>query len=200
MIPDQLRCLYLHGFKSSPESHKAQLTHAFFAKHDVAQNLHMPQLPPQPAKAIDAAQFLYEQLIDEVGVANVLVIGSSLGGFYASYLVERFGGRAVLINPAVRPYELLKDYLGVNKNYHDDETFVVSEDYISDLRALDVATLRYPQHYLLLLQTHDEVLDYRQAARKYGNGPCIIDEGGDHSYQDYHLRLASIIEFATAAY
>jgi len=200
MIPDQLRCLYLHGFKSSPDSHKAQLTQAFFAKYDVAQNLHIPQLPPEPGKAMDDAQFLYEQLIDEVGAENVLVIGSSLGGYYASYLVEHFGGRAALINPAVKPYELLRDYLGVNKNYHNDETFIVTEDYIEELRAIDVAPLRFPRHHLLLLKTQDETLDYRQAVSKYRNGPSFIEYGGDHSYQDYNLRLPSIMNFAASAY
>ncbi len=200
MIPDQLRCLYLHGFKSSPDSHKAQLTQAFFAQHDVAQNLHIPQLPPEPQKAMDAAQFLYEQLIDEVGVENVLVIGSSLGGFYASFLVEHFGGRAALINPAVKPYESLKEYLGENKNYHNDETFMVTEDYIGELAALDVVQFSEPQHHLLLLKTQDETLDYRQAAAKYCNGPCFIEFGGDHSYPEFSKRLPSIINFAAANY
>ncbi len=200
MIPDQLRCLYLHGFKSSPESQKALITQAFFAEHDAAQNIHMPQLPPEPAKAIEVAQFLYEQLIDEVGVENVLVIGSSLGGYYASYLVEHFGGRGVLINPAIKPYELLMDYLGENKNYHNDETFIVTEDYIDELKAINTKALTAPKHHLLLQQTHDETLDYRLACAKYRNGPCFIEYGGDHSYQSFSTRLPSIMNYMRAAY
>ncbi len=179
---------------------KAMLTMDYFAEFDVAQNLHIPQLSPEPEKAIDEAQFLYEQLIDEVGVANVLVIGSSLGGYYASYLVEHFGGRAVLVNPAVKPYESLKDYLGENKNYHNDETFTVTEDYIDQLKAFEVSPFKNPQHHLLLLQTGDESLDYRQAAHKYRFGPCFIEFGGDHGYQNYRQRLPSIMNFAQKAY
>jgi len=200
MIPDQLRCLYLHGFKSSPMSQKAQVTQAFFAQYNVAQNIRMPQLPPEPAKAIEVAQILYGQLIDEVGVNNVLVIGSSLGGYYASYLVERFGGRAVLINPAIKPYELLLDYLGENKNYHNDETFIVTQDYIQELKAINSQTLTHPQHHLLLQQTGDETLDYRQACTKYRDGPCFIEFGGDHSYQNFRNRLPSIMNYMRAAY
>jgi predicted esterase YcpF (UPF0227 family) len=144
MIPETLRCLYLHGFKSGPSSVKAQQTMGFFAQYDRAQNLHIPQLPPEPARAIDEAQFLYEQLIDEVGVDNCLVIGSSLGGYYASYLVERFGGRAALINPAVRPYELLQDYLGENENLYNGEKFIVTPSYINELKEIDVMPLRNP--------------------------------------------------------
>jgi len=200
MIPQQLRCLYLHGFKSSPASTKAQQTLAYFAKYDVSQNLHIPQLSPQPARAIDEAQFLYEQLIDEVGIENVLVIGSSLGGFYATYLAEHFGGKAVVINPAIKPYELLVDYLGENKNYHNDETFVVTQEYIDELKSFEVEPLRYPKHHFLLCQTHDESLDYRQATTKYRNGPCIIEFGGDHGFVNYPQRIVSIMNFVKADY
>lgn len=196
MISDQLRCLYLHGFKSSPESAKARVTMAFFAQHDLAHNLHIPCLPAAPQQAMDAAMFLYEQLIDEVGPQNVLVIGSSLGGYYASYLVEKYGGKAVVINPSIKPYELLADFLGENQNYHTGETFLVTPAYLAELSALDTQVLNVPKQHLLLVQTHDETLDYRQAVAKYQHSPAIIEYGGDHSFQRYEQRLPGIINFA----
>ncbi len=198
MALKQLRVLYLHGFKSGPNSLKAQQTVQYFAQLDLAQNLHIPQLPPEPSLAIAQAMFLYEQLIDEVGVANVLVIGSSLGGYYASYLIERFGGRAVLINPSVKPYELLVDYLGENENYHTGEKFVVSQDYMADLKAIEVAHLKQPKQHLLLVQMDDETLDAKQAVEKYRQGPSIIEFGGNHSYVNFPTRLNSIMNFALA--
>jgi predicted esterase YcpF (UPF0227 family) len=199
MIPKQLRCLYLHGFRSGPASVKAQQTIAYFAQDDCAQNVHAPQLSAEPRVAIDEAQFLYEQLIDEVGIENVIIIGSSLGGYFASYLVEHFGGRAALINPAIRPYELLKDYLGENENMYNGEKFIVTEAYIGELKAIDVP-IKCPEHHLLLVKMKDETLDSSMAIDKYRNGPCFIEHDGDHSYNDYPKRLPSIINFALAPY
>lgn len=196
MIPAQLRCLYLHGFRSGPSSVKAQQTLSLFAEHDVAQNLHIPQLPAQPQIAIDEAQFLYEQLIDEVGVDNCLIIGSSLGGFYASYLVEHFGGKAALINPAVKPFELLHEYLGENENMYNGEKFIVTEDYLDELKAIDVS-IKKPESHFVMVKTHDETLDYKQAVAKYRASPMVIEYGGDHSYDDYQNRLPAILNFAT---
>lgn len=198
MISDQLRCLYLHGFKSSAMSAKAQLTMAFFAQHDLAHNLHIPNLSAAPQQAMDEAMFLYEQLIDEVGQQNVLVIGSSLGGYYASYLVEHYGGKAVVINPSIRPYELLNQYLGENENYHTGERFEVTQDYLTQLTQLDTPQLQYPMQHLLMVQTHDETLDYKEAVQKYLHCPAIIEYGGDHGFQGYEQRLPSIIHFAQA--
>lgn len=200
MIPESLRCLYLHGFRSGPSSMKAQQTMGYFAQYDVAQNLHIPQLAAEPTQAIDDAQFLYEQMIDEVGVDNCLIIGSSLGGYYASYLIERFGGRAALINPAVRPYELLTEYLGENENLYNGEKFVVTESYIKALKDIEVLPLHYPKHHLLLVKTHDETLDAMAAVKKYQTSPSIIEYGGNHSYEDYRKRLPSILNFATQPY
>lgn len=200
MIPKTLRCLYLHGFRSGPSSVKAQQTLDYFAQYDMAQNIHIPQLPPEPSRAIDDAQFLYEQMIDEVGEESCLVIGSSLGGYYASYLVERFGGRAALINPAVRPYDLLQDYLGENENLYNGEKFIVTQSYIKELKDIEVMPLHYPKHHLLLVKTHDETLDAMDAVKKYQASPCIIEYGGNHSYEDYAKRLPSILNFATQPY
>jgi len=196
MIPSQLQCLYLHGFKSGPASAKAQQTLAYFQAHGAGEQIHIPQLPHEPEQACALAADLYTKLIAKVGEENCLLIGSSLGGFYATYLQNRFGGFAALINPAVRPYELLHDYLGENTNYYSDETFMVTEDYLHQLKAMDVTTLRQPERFLLLTQTHDETLDYHQAVQKYLKSLCIIEYGGDHSYQNFEHRIPTILHFA----
>lgn len=200
MIPNTLRCLYLHGFRSGPSSTKAQQALSWFASHDLAQNIHIPQLATDPKQAMDEMQFLYEQLIDEVGAKNCLVIGSSLGGYFASYLVEHYGGRAALINPAVRPYELLHDYLGENENLYNGEKFEVTESHLDGLKAMDTPVLQFPKRHLLLVQTHDETLDATQAVHKYRQSPSIIEYGGNHSYEDFPKRLPSILNFATQPY
>jgi len=196
MIPTHLRCLYLHGFKSGPASTKAQQTQAFFDVHGAGQQIEIPQLPHEPSLACQLAEQHYRAMVNEVGEDNCLLIGSSLGGYYATYLQEKLGGRAALINPAVKPYELLTDYLGENTNYYSDETFVVTEDYLVELKDIEVANISQPQRLLLLTQTHDETLDYRQGTEKYLKSPSIIEYGGNHSYQNFEQRIPTILHFA----
>lgn len=196
MISSQLHCLYLHGFKSGPTSTKAQQTKAFFEAQGAGDQIQIPQLPHEPQAACELAETMYEALIKKVGAEHVWTLGSSLGGYYATYLVERHGGKGVLINPAVRPYELLTHYLGENTNYYNDETFTVTEDYLEQLQAIEIATLSRPEAFLLLTQTHDETLDYRQAVEKYMKSSSIIEYGGDHSYQNFEQRIPTILHFA----
>lgn len=196
MIPSQLQCLYLHGFKSGPASTKAQQMLAFFDAHNAAQQIHIPQLPHEPSEACVLAEKHYAALVEKAGAENCLLIGSSLGGYYATYLQEKYGGRAALINPAVKPYELLTDYLGENTNYYSDETFIVTEAYLEQLKAIEVVDISQPQSLLLLTQTHDETLDYRQGVEKYLESPSIIEYGGDHSYQNFEQRIPTILHFA----
>ena len=196
MIPRELRCLYLHGFKSGPASLKAQQMLSVFRQQGAEPQITIPQLANEPAHAQAQMDSLYQGLIEEVGEQHVFLIGSSLGGFYATYLVEKWGGRAVLINPAIRPHELLGDYLGENTHYYSDETFMVTEDYLHQLKALYCETLTDPQRFLLLQQIHDETLDYREAVAKYSASPAIIEYGGDHSYQQFEKRIPTILRFA----
>ena len=196
MISSQLFCLYLHGFKSGPASTKAQQMKAFFEAHGAAEQILIPQLPHEPAAAIALAQSMYKELIDLHGAKSVMVLGSSLGGYYATYLVQHFGGRGVLVNPAVRPYELLTDYLGENTNFYSNETFVVTEDYLQQLKGIEVEVISHPERLLLLTQTHDETLDYIQGTEKYLKSPSIIEYGGDHSYQKFEQRIPTILHFA----
>ncbi|MDH5612009.1 MAG: esterase [Gammaproteobacteria bacterium] len=186
------RLIYLHGFNSSPESYKAKVLHAYMAQRNRLDQLIIPEISPVPAEAMSILVALFEQHRKS---ANVAVAGSSLGGFYATYLAERFGCKATLINPAVRPQILLKKYLGENTNYHTTEKWVLDESHIEQFRQLDTNTITRPERYLLLLQKGDETLDYRQALEKYQGCPMVLEEGGDHSFTGFENHIAQILDF-----
>jgi len=126
-------------------------------------------------------------------------MGSSLGGYYASYLAEKHGVRAVLVNPAVRPYELLRPALGVQRNLHTGAEYEFSERHLTELAALEVPAIQRPERYLLMVETGDEVLDYREAVRKYAGARHIVIAGGDHGLRSFPEHLGLIVEFAGLA-
>jgi predicted esterase YcpF (UPF0227 family) len=140
-----------------------------------------------------AAVSLIEGLV--AGRGAVCYIGSSLGGFYATYLVERHGGKAVLLNPAIDPHVGLRAYLGAQKNLYSGEPYELTEQHLDEWRALYVPSIT-PQRYLLLVETGDEVLDYRRATERYAAAEQIVVEGGDHSLQSFPQHLARILRFA----
>ncbi len=186
--------LYLHGFLSSPQSVKAQATRAWFETHRPDVTLHTPQLSNYPAKV--KAQLL--DLLDSqpaIREGGLKVIGSSMGGFLATWLVESFGGKAVLINPAVAPYELLKDFLGKHVNPYSGEEFELVADDMQFLRDLDSSEIRQPESYHVMLQTGDETLDYREAEHKYKASALVVEEGGDHSFTTYETHLPAVASF-----
>jgi predicted esterase YcpF (UPF0227 family) len=123
------------------------------------------------------------------------LIGSSLGGFYATHVAERFGLKTVLLNPAVRPHDLLHDYLGVHRNLYTGEEIVVEPRHLDELRALDVQALADPSRYFLIATTGDEVLDYRQAVAKYRGARQLVIEGGDHSLDSLPAYLDDVLRF-----
>ncbi|MCK5002715.1 MAG: esterase YqiA [Gammaproteobacteria bacterium] len=186
------RLIYLHGFNSSPDSYKSRALHAYMDEKGLLDSLISPAIPPVPEDAIKLVVDLYESNRQH---GNVAVAGSSLGGFYATCLAEYFGCKAVLINSAVRPNELLKKYIGENINYYTSEHWMLDETHIEQLRELDVDTITHPERYLLMLQKGDESLDYRQALEKYSGCPTILEEGGDHSFAGFENHIADILKF-----
>ncbi|MDH5388861.1 MAG: esterase [Gammaproteobacteria bacterium] len=186
------RLIYLHGFNSSPESYKAKLLYAHMEQRGILDQLIIPEIPPVPAEAMAMLVALFEEN-QEIG--DVAVAGSSLGGFYSTCLAERFGCKAALINPAVRPHLLLKKYLGENKNYNTAETWVLDQSHIEQLKEMDVDAITRPERYLLLLQKGDETLDYRQALEKYKDCPLVLEEGGDHSFTGFENHIEPILRF-----
>jgi predicted esterase YcpF (UPF0227 family) len=183
--------IYLHGFLSSPESSKARETIEWCKHKGVAERLHVPELIDGPIAAITQVQ----SVIDSLDGQSAALIGSSLGGFYATILAERNGLRAVVINPAVSPYRYWRNYLGEHRNYHSGRIHRVTEQHVRELRELDPGDLKNPQNYLLLAQKGDEVLDYRLAVDCYRGGTCIIEPGGSHSFDNFASHLPRIFEF-----
>ena len=130
---------------------------------------------------------------------RLTLVGSSLGGFYATHLAERFGARAVLINPAIRPYDDLRSYLGRQTNLYSGETFEVTEAHFDELAALAVERITRPERYWLLVQTGDEVLDYRQSVGFYAGAFQSVEGGGDHAFQRFASWIPAILRFAGIA-
>lgn len=183
--------IYIHGFNSSPQSIKAVQVKQYLDQHrpDIIFECH--QMPAYPQQAW---QFI-ESLVGRYPEANMGFIGSSLGGFLSTKANDAFGCRAVLINPAVKPYELLVDYLGPNTNPYTQQNYVLNEQHIAELRQLDVAKIKHPDTIWAMLQTADEVLDYRQAAVKYQGCKLTIEPGGDHSFVDFERHISDIVQF-----
>ncbi|HTH40574.1 MAG TPA: YqiA/YcfP family alpha/beta fold hydrolase [Rhodocyclaceae bacterium] len=181
--------LYLHGFKSSPLSAKAvQLAAAAWTRGIPFQ---CPALPVSARESIALAEELMAAM-----PGPVTLVGSSLGGYYATWLAERHGCRAVLVNPAVVAHLSLEQYLGPQANYHTGERFDFTPDHIAQLRALEVPAITRPERYWLLVETGDEVLDYRQAVAKYAGARQTVLTGGDHSFSRWGDYLDAILTFA----
>jgi predicted esterase YcpF (UPF0227 family) len=183
--------IYLHGFNSSPASHKAQLIKTYMESRGLGSRYACPALPDMPGEAIRAI----EQAIDGRDPHSVTFIGSSLGGYYATYLAERLDCLAVLINPAIKPHVGLEAYLGTQKNLHTGETYELTRTHLEGWRKLLVEDID-PERYLLLLETGDEVLDWREAAHKYEGARAAIRDGGDHSLQSFTEHIPRILAFA----
>jgi hypothetical protein len=194
-LPSNIGCVYLHGFLSSPHSKKAQELVQFFTDHQMPDQLIVPTLSFEPATAIQQAQDAVHKLQQQAGIERVFVMGSSLGGFYATYLAEQEGVKAVLINPAVRPFELFDNYLGPNKHFYDGQTYILEMKHIEQLQSFEVDIISKPKNLFLLLQTGDETLDYRLATEKYIDCPSWLEPGGTHSFENFMNRLEMIFHF-----
>ncbi|WP_422843901.1 YqiA/YcfP family alpha/beta fold hydrolase [Acidovorax sp. M2(2025)] len=188
--------LYLHGFRSSPQSAKARLMAAFVAQHHPAVTFWCPQLPPSPREAMEQVA----QGIAGWPGAAMAVIGSSLGGFYASWVAQHKGCASVLINPAVHPARDLARYIGEQTAWHDPaERFFFRPEFIEELRALDVSGQPAAGPELALIAQGDEVLDWREMAARYPQARQVVQAGGDHAlsnFADYLPQVAAFLELA----
>ena len=180
--------IYIHGFNSSPASAKAQLLKAKHEALGQSAEFSAPALPHSPARAA----ILLDVLVGRH--PGAALVGSSLGGYYATYLAEKHGMRAVLLNPAVRPYELLRGEVGVQRNFHTGEEYDFTAQHIEELRALEVERVT-PARYLLVVAKGDEVLDYRRAVERYRGCRQIAIEGSDHGLTDFADYLETVLEF-----
>jgi uncharacterized protein len=190
MTPSHL--LYLHGFRSSPLSTKARLMATWMAAHHPDVVWWCPQLPPSPQAAAE--------LIGQ-GTANwpresMAVIGSSLGGFYATWVAEQTRCRAVLLNPAVDPARDLAQHLGEHTLWHQpEERFYFRAEYVDELRALQCGGPRQPENYLCIIAKGDELLDWREMTARYAGARIKLLPAGDHALSDFEDHLGEIVEF-----
>ena len=190
--PALTHLLYLHGFRSSPQSAKARL----MAQHMMAQHptVHWwcPQLPPSPK----AAMTMLMDGVKDWPRNTMAVMGSSLGGFYATAVAERTGCKAVLLNPAVNPARDLAKYIGEQTSWHDpQERFFFQSDYVQELIDLQCGALTHPQRYLAVIAKGDEVLDWHEMHARYGDSAIRLLEGGDHALSDFEVHLPEIMAF-----
>ncbi|HEX7385434.1 MAG TPA: YqiA/YcfP family alpha/beta fold hydrolase [Burkholderiaceae bacterium] len=183
--------VYLHGFNSSPASHKAQVLKAYLEVRGRGADYACPVLPDTPAEAVRAI----EREIAGRAPRALTLVGSSLGGFYATWFAEKIGCRAVLINPAITPHVGLAAYLGPQKNLHTGAPYELTRSHLDGWRELLVERID-PEKYLLLLETGDEVLDWREAARKYEGARMVIRQGGDHTLQCFPEMIPRVLAFA----
>ncbi|MBC7514002.1 MAG: esterase [Herminiimonas sp.] len=186
--------LYLHGFKSSPHSFKARLIGSALEAAGRADQYRCPQLPASPAQATALAL----SLARAVPVEQLCLIGSSLGGYYATWIAEQLGCRAVLLNPAVQPPRELEQYVGISTAYHSDQPFEFKRDYIDELHALAVPVTTRPARYFLVAATGDEVLDWREMQAHYPHARQIIINGSDHGLSDFAEHLGAVLDFCDA--
>ena len=170
--------IYLHGFNSAPDSFKARLVGERMRALGRAQDYAVPALPH---RCTEAMALLRAWVVRNPGA---VLIGSSLGGFYATWLAEHYGLRAVLVNPAVRPYALLGNYLGLQKNLYTGAEYKLTAQHIAELKSFEVETIT-PERYFLVTRTGDETLDYRDAVATYSGARQWVIPGGDHGFGDF---------------
>jgi predicted esterase YcpF (UPF0227 family) len=188
--------LYLHGFRSSPHSTKARQFADWVRAHRPDVTWWCPQLPPSPCEAV--------ALLEDgcVGWAkqHAVVIGSSLGGFYATLLAERWGSRAVLLNPAVNPARDLAGHIGESRNWHDDEPFFFRPEFIGELQAMAPAAITRPERYLAVIAEGDEVLDWREMRERYAQCAMRVlprhAPGSDHALSRFDDQMPEVLAFA----
>ena len=161
-----------------------------------------PQLPHSPRAAIELAETIILEKVMHSGIPEdgagdtATLVGSSLGGYYATYLAEKHDLRAVLVNPAVVAHVALEQFVGPQQNLYSGERFDFTREHIAELRALEVPRISYPANFWLLVETGDTVLDYRQAVARYAGARQTVIQGGDHSFTRWADCLDPILDFA----
>ena len=185
--------VYLHGFNSSPQSVKGRAIARAAAALPDAPRVHIPELAHRPAQAMREVCAWIEST--EVDPRSIAFIGSSLGGFYATWLAERFGARAVLINPAVRPAADLRPFLGLQRNPYTGVEYEITPAHFFELEALEIERITRPERYLLLVRTGDAILDWRVASAFYAGAFQYVAGGGDHGWEDFGDEVATVLRF-----
>ena len=187
--------LYLHGFRSSPLSVKARLIGRRLQALGRAEQYLCPQLPASPKQAMELVLALVAAHKLPDPATQLAIIGSSLGGYYATWLAERFGCRAVLLNPAVAPLKALEQQVGLHSAYHSDQPFLFRPGYIGELDAFAIDRISRPERYFLLAASGDEVLDYRTMLAHYRGARQHVIEGSDHGISGFEEYVDQVLGF-----
>lgn len=189
--------VYLHGFRSSPRSSKAVLTGEAvkaLSSKDITFEWFCPQLLASPKMSIE----MVTRHIDESNVDRLVIIGSSLGGFYANYLAEKYACKAVVLNPAVRAARELAPQVGMLTAYDSDEPFDFRPEYIDELKALQIEKISSPSRYFLIAAKGDELLDWHEMVEFYSGANQLVLEGSDHGISEYRELLPKVLKFISA--
>lgn len=185
--------IYVHGFNSSPQSMKARVFVEYLQGKGLGDQVMVPELSHWPAEAMEQLRALVEQNQQR----SIILLGSSLGGYYSTWLTEHYDHvRTVLINPSVRPFELLPQYLGPNVNLYSGEEYELTQEHLAQLLAINCQEIERPDAYLLLTQTADETLDYREAVEKFSASPQFVQPGGSHGFEQFENLIPAIMAFA----
>ena len=193
--------LYLHGFRSSPKSFKAQLLAQAMKDRGLGNEWVCPQLPASPQRAIELANHLLEQHLGHAapaGDSRLTIMGSSLGGYYANSLAEHWKCRAVVLNPAVYAARDLATQVGEHTQYHSDDPFIFRREYVDELAEMAVGKPSHPERYLLVAAKGDEVLDWQEMVAWYAGCRQRVLEGSDHGLSDFADYLPEVLDFALA--
>lgn len=189
--------LYLHGFRSSPDSFKARMMANAMAERGLNEAWACPQLPASPREAIDLAMGMArDRLANADSPRELTVVGSSLGGFYATWIAEQLGCKAVLLNPAVQAARDLATQVGEHHMYHSGAPFVFLPEYVAELAAIHAPRITQPDRYFLVAATGDEVLDWREMRDRYEGCRQRIVQGSDHGLSDFADWMPEVLEFA----
>jgi len=184
--------VYLHGFISAPQSRKARMLDDYVRNYAPEVALRVPKLHHRPSIAVDGILAASA----DVAAVDLTLVGSSLGGFYATVVAERLGCRAALLNPAVHPQRHFGRFKGPQRNLYTGEEFELTDAHVADLAALDPPVLTRPERYWLFVETGDEALDYREAVERYSGALQEVVQGGDHSLTSFPQRIPEIVEWA----
>ena len=179
--------LYIHGFGSSGKSGKAEIFRNILGNRIIA-----PSLPVNPELAVDTLEQMVLRM--QNSSHEVVLTGSSLGGYYATFLSEKYDLKAVLINPSVKPYNTLALHIGLNHSYYDLSDYEFTQQHLDKLRDYEVAHPKV-ENFMLLLQTGDTVLDYHEAVEKFPGAMIDIEEGGTHGYEDIARKIDPMVHF-----
>ncbi|MBU3598101.1 YqiA/YcfP family alpha/beta fold hydrolase [Polynucleobacter bastaniensis] len=186
--------VYLHGFRSSPNSTKAVMTGEAvraLSSADHSYEWFCPQLLASPKASLE----MVTKHINQAKFDRIVIIGSSLGGFYTNYLAKKYQCKGITLNPAVYAARELEPHVGMMTAYDSEEPFDFKAEYIDELRALQVDPITDPKRYFLIAAKGDELLDWKEMAAFYPGAKQLILEGGDHGISDYANHLQAVIDF-----